>query len=346
MNRRHAEVFQRVLSVRISDEERMKRGIEIGELQAEAQQLEDEFKTAKAAFDRRKKQLAARVKELGEITRTGREDRAVDCQRRFDHASNRVVEIRLDTLDEINSREMNQVERQMFFNFTVVEPQPSNGNGDSYAADTNPEQTDSEATSEPGPPTAEQVKQAASFNEAETQFQQEVSQYEDSHLQQSLAELAQVQGVEATPTSQLKLRLLRDEVNRRGDMSPDAFGVYRGFEQTEVLSKEGEGWRVTIQTLHTPVGWIRSFTFFTQFGQSGGEPLTATHAFDNQVQAVMDAAFRLKVANRRDPQASSEQKKAAQQISKYAEQLIASFEQRLDEADQVDDETEQSEAAD
>jgi len=254
------------------------------------------------------------------------------------------VEIRLDTLDEINSREMNQVERQMFFNFTVVESQQTNGNGN--GAGETAEQGESQTTGETQPPTDEQVKQAASFNEAEAQFQEEVSQYEDSHLQESLAELAQVQGVEATPTSQLKLRLLRDEVNRRGDMPPDAFGVYRGFEQTEVLSKEGDGWRVTIQTLHTPVGWIRSFTFFTQFGQSGGEPLTATHAFDTQVQAVMDAAFRLKVANRRDPQASSEQKKAAQQISRYAEQLIASFEQRLAEADQADDETEQSEAAD
>ena len=56
------------------------------------------------------------------------------------------------------------------------------------------------------------MKQAASFNEAESQFQQEVSHYNDNQLQQSLA--AQAQGVEAPPTSLLKLRLLRDEVNR------------------------------------------------------------------------------------------------------------------------------------
>jgi hypothetical protein len=342
MSHDHVEDFQRVLSVRISDAERLKRGIEIGELQAEAQHLEDEFKVAKAAYDRRRKALTARIRELGEITRTGREERAVDCQRRYYQDSKRVIEIRKDTFAELDNREMSPVERQMFFNFTVVEPQQSDGNGAGETTEPGEPQTSGEA----GLPTAEQVKQAAAFNEAETQFQEELSQYDDDQLQENLAELAQVQGVEATPTSLLKLRLLRDEVNRRGDMSPDAFGVYRGFEQTEVLSKEGEGWRVTIQTLHTPAGWIRSFTYYTQFGQSGGEALTATHVFASQVQAVMDAAFRLKVANRRDPQSSSEQKKAAQQISKYAEQLIASQEQRLADSEPTDDEAEQSEAAD
>jgi hypothetical protein len=126
-----------------------------------------------------------------------------------------------------------------------------------------------------------------------------------------------------TPTVSLKRRVLCDEINRRNGVAPNEFGVYKNFSQTEVIFKEGDGWRVIIPTLHTPVGWIRNFTFYTQFNQTGGEALTALHVHESQAAAVMDAAYRLKVSNKRDNKQTSPQKKVAMQICDYCDQVIA-----------------------
>lgn len=324
MSKRHSEVFQRVLPCRLTDAERMKRGIEIGELQEELQKSEDEFKGLKSDFDRKKKRIVERIKELGEITRTGKEDRAVDCQRRYDHSSDSVTEVRLDTLEEILRRDMNPSERQMFFNFVVTDDMPPSD-----------EETTDETTTENETPTPEAIEKAAAFNDEEWKFKEEVSDYKKNQLKKALDEFAQA---EATPTNQMKLRVVRDEINRRAGMAPNEFGVYIGFEQTEVLVQEGDGWRVTIQTLKTPVGWIRSFSYYTAFEQTGGEALIASHVFETQAHAIMDAAFRIKVANRNNPEWTSDQKRCAQQITKYVAQLIESQEKRLMDANDVQEE--------
>lgn len=327
---RHVETFSKYLPTKLSDKERLERGIEIGEQQEKLQNAEDEFKAVKSTFDGQKKRITERIKELGDITRTGFEERSVDCQRRFDYMTNRVVEFRLDTLEEISSREMNSVERQMYFNFIV-------GSDSLVARTEGSDEDDSTGDKEPHEPTEEEVIEAASFNDVEWKYKEEVAGFKAKKLNDAIKEFSKA---EQTPECQMKLRILRDEFNRRNGMEPNEFGVYKEFPQAEVLTKEGEGWRVAIQTLYTPAGWIRSYAFYTQHNQSSGEALTANQIFIGQAEAIMDAAFQIKKAMLKDSDWSPQQKKMAKVIARYADEVIAAQQERLDEGALTEEERE------
>jgi hypothetical protein len=310
----------------------MKCGILIGESQDELRKLEDEFKVAKQVFDRRKKELTAQITKLGEVTRTGYEDRAVDCQRRYEYNSNRVVEIRLDTLDEINNRLMNSVERQMYFNFTIVPPK--DGNDDFNEG----EQVEEVTNNEPKEVTEEAVKEAASFNDVEWKFKEEVATYKPRQLKKVLEEFT---NTPQTPDAEMRLRVLRDEVNKSAGMAPNEFGVYKDFEQIEQLVKDEEDWRVCIQTLKTTVGWLYSYSFYSIHQLSGAKPMTAKEVYESQAQAIMCAAFELKKLNRKQNEWTKEQKKVAAQITLWTDELIAAQKERIVEegGDKVDEKT-------
>jgi hypothetical protein len=339
MGRRHTEIFPKFLPCKLTDDQRMKYGVEIGEIQNKMEEAEKEFKEYRAAYNHEMKRHQERCKTLGEATRTGHEERTVDCQRRYDYSSNEVIEYRLDTMDEIGRRSMTISERQMFFNFAVVEPTVESTSQTS--SEDKPEEPITDE--QPKEVTAEDVQEAASFNDVEWQFKEEVASLKPRQLAKQLKEL---EAEADTPTVSMKRRVLRDEINRRGGVAPNEFGVYKDFAQTEVIVKEGDGWRVNIQTLHTPVGWLRGFSFYTQFEQTGGEVLTALHVHETQATAIMDAAYRLKVLNKRDNKQTGAQKKAAQQICDYCDQVIAEQAERIAENQKDDGESASAAAGD
>jgi hypothetical protein len=312
----YTEVFSKFLQCTLSDSERMKRGIEIGNIQEKIRTATEEFEILKRNHAAEIKKLKASVEALGQVTRTGTEERAVDCIRTFDYGVMRVTEHRTDTGVKIDDRLMDYTERQPRFYF--IEP-----------LDMPPAVSDKPATEgttveeeKPAEPTKEDVEQAISHIDAEWKFKEEIKAFEK--IEEVDSALAALEGEADSPMVAMKRRVLRDEINTRKGMAPSEFGNYKDLAGIEVIEKEGDGWYVAIKTLNTWAGWIRSYTFNSQqTDHQGGEALTAMRVFDLQSQAIIDAAWYLKQANRKDNKWSGDRKRVAAQICKYADELIA-----------------------
>lgn len=79
----------------------------------ERDQKEEEMKAAQKSAKAQIEAIEADMRLHSERVRTGAEYRAVECERRFDHANQIVTERRLDTGAEINQRRMTPAERQL-----------------------------------------------------------------------------------------------------------------------------------------------------------------------------------------------------------------------------------------
>ena len=308
----YSEIFPEYLPVKLTDAERMKRGIENGEIQEKIRKSEEEFAEMKRNHAGEIKEMQSKCRTLGEAARTGAEDRMVDCKRVHDYQTCRITVFRTDTGAMIEDRPMTSVERQMRLGYV----------GPFDLAPSTPEkaQTEEPTVAEPQEPTPEAVEEAVSFLDVEWVFKEEVAAYEPEQLREALTGL---EGEADTPKVSMKRKVLRDEINRRDGCAPNEFGVYKDLEQIQVLSKEVENWRVYIQTLETPSGWIHGFNYHTQFEQTGGEVLTSLRVYESQSAAIYDAAWRLKVLNKKDKSQTGEQRRAAMQICEYCDQVIA-----------------------
>ena len=107
------EPFETVLRCKLSDEELIARGAEMAEASAEIATLEDQLASIKKEYQAKIDSRQARVNELSGTIRAKSESRMVKCQRLFNYTTGLVTETRMDILEDINSREMRNDERQM-----------------------------------------------------------------------------------------------------------------------------------------------------------------------------------------------------------------------------------------
>lgn len=110
-----------VLTCILTDDERRARGIEIGACVEKLEESEDEFKAVKSRFDREKKELTGKIRDLSRATRTGEEMRTVNCQKIYDYANSRVYWIREDLQEIFKERPMHEDEKQ--FELFKAEPE-------------------------------------------------------------------------------------------------------------------------------------------------------------------------------------------------------------------------------
>lgn len=107
------EPFETVLRCKLSDEELIARGSEMAEASAEIATLEDQLASIKKEYQAKIDSRQARVNELSGTIRAKSESRMVKCERTFFFDSGLVTEVRSDTKETINTREMRDDERQM-----------------------------------------------------------------------------------------------------------------------------------------------------------------------------------------------------------------------------------------
>jgi hypothetical protein len=104
--------FETMLRCKLTDAEMLSRGTEMAEASAEMATLEDQLASTKKEFQYKIDARQARINELSGTIRAKSETRLVKCEREFLYNAGRVTEIRTDTAEIINAREMRDDERQ------------------------------------------------------------------------------------------------------------------------------------------------------------------------------------------------------------------------------------------
>ena len=104
--------FETMLRCKLTDAEMLARGTEMSEAVAEVVTLEDQLASVKKEFQYKIDARSARINELSGTIRAKSETRLVKCEREFLYNTGRVIEIRTDTEETINSREIRPDERQ------------------------------------------------------------------------------------------------------------------------------------------------------------------------------------------------------------------------------------------
>ena len=104
--------FESFLRCKLTDAELIARGTEMAEASAEVATLEDQLASTKKEFQSKIDGRQARINELSGTIRAKSESRLVKCERKFLYYAGLVTEIRTDTAEIINSREMRDDERQ------------------------------------------------------------------------------------------------------------------------------------------------------------------------------------------------------------------------------------------
>jgi uncharacterized protein (DUF3084 family) len=105
--------FETILRCKLTDDELLKRGTEMAEASAEVATLEDQLASTKKEYQAKIDARQARINELSGTIRAKSESRLVKCERVFNYMAGLVIEARMDTLEDINRREMRDDERQM-----------------------------------------------------------------------------------------------------------------------------------------------------------------------------------------------------------------------------------------
>jgi len=106
------EHFETMLRCKLTDAEMLSRGTEMAEASAEMATLEDQLVSTKKEFQYKIDGRQARINELSGTIRAKSETRLVKCEREFLFNIGKVHEIRTDTQEVINTREIRGDERQ------------------------------------------------------------------------------------------------------------------------------------------------------------------------------------------------------------------------------------------
>jgi hypothetical protein len=108
-----ARKFKRSLPVEMNAEDTSLKAMKAGKLSERIEKLEAEIK-AKSAEEKEalKKKKAELRSVLGDLAK-GTEEREVPCEEVMDYRANKVRVMRLDTNEEVESREMLPTERQL-----------------------------------------------------------------------------------------------------------------------------------------------------------------------------------------------------------------------------------------
>jgi len=104
--------FETILRCKLTDAELITRGTEMAEASAEVATLEDQLASTKKEYQAKIDARQARINELSGTIRAKSESRMVKCEREFLFSEGKVVEIRTDTQEIINTRQMREDERQ------------------------------------------------------------------------------------------------------------------------------------------------------------------------------------------------------------------------------------------
>lgn len=111
------ENIDRLLPVKLTDRERLEIGEDIAAAQIKAEQAELDKKAADEGYKGIIEGAYADVSQLTKTLRYGKIDRMVPCEVRRDFRKGQVTVIRLDTMDEVESRPMTAAERQRGMDF-------------------------------------------------------------------------------------------------------------------------------------------------------------------------------------------------------------------------------------
>ena len=104
--------FETMLRCKLTDAEMLARGTEMSEAVAEGVTLEDQLASVKKEFQYKIDARQARINELSGTIRAKSETRLVKCEREYLYNIGKVHEIRTDTAEIINTRELRPDERQ------------------------------------------------------------------------------------------------------------------------------------------------------------------------------------------------------------------------------------------
>ena len=106
------ENYDAPLRCKLTDDELLARGQDLAEAQTEISSLEDSLASISSEYKAKIKMQEARIAVLSGTIRAKQELRQVKCQRLFVFKDGVVREVRLDTDEIINHREMTTEERQ------------------------------------------------------------------------------------------------------------------------------------------------------------------------------------------------------------------------------------------
>ena len=106
------EQFETLLRCKLTNNELITRGAEMADASAEVATLEDQLSSVKKEYQAKIDGRQARINELSGTIRAKSETRVVKCEREFTYGSGLVTEIRNDTMEVINTREIRDDERQ------------------------------------------------------------------------------------------------------------------------------------------------------------------------------------------------------------------------------------------
>ncbi len=104
--------FSQLLKVKLSPDGLQEKCAEYDTTCAEKEQMEADFKRVHDQYKEDLKAKEAEVQQLSAVVRKQSVEVEVECEERFDYKAKRVVVVRLDTKEEIESREMTVQEMQ------------------------------------------------------------------------------------------------------------------------------------------------------------------------------------------------------------------------------------------
>lgn len=114
------EDFDSLLRCKLNSDELLARGNELAEASAEVATLEDQLASIKKEYGAKIDGKQARINELSGTIRAKSETRTVKCERQFDFEKGKVTEIRLDTAEIFNTRDITDGERQQTLELSPV----------------------------------------------------------------------------------------------------------------------------------------------------------------------------------------------------------------------------------
>lgn len=106
------EKEERSLKVALTDDELLKFGIELADVQDKSDRLADELTEVKSRFKSEIDEVDSRINNIASIIRSKYQFRKVECERTLDFKKGIVSIRRMDTMEVIETRDMLDYERQ------------------------------------------------------------------------------------------------------------------------------------------------------------------------------------------------------------------------------------------
>ena len=104
--------FKRDLPVELTDDELKKKGKKAGHLKKKIGKIKAEMKLAVAGHKEQLKESQAALDTILDDLDAGTEDRKVECEERLDYKTHRAMIVRVDTMEEVETRTMSAEEHQ------------------------------------------------------------------------------------------------------------------------------------------------------------------------------------------------------------------------------------------